>query len=79
MRFEQDCVRNICRCALVVVGAGGTTGHFIEVVREWIHCMWRIHFAGRVMGVQGRVQCHIKQVHLLGDGGVLFFWSVIPP
>ncbi len=44
----------------VVVGAGGKIGHHsINVVGEWIHCMW-IRFACGVMGVQGRVHCDVK-------------------
>jgi hypothetical protein len=32
-----------------------------------VHVLW-IRFADRVIGVQGRVHCHIKKVHHLGDG-----------
>jgi hypothetical protein len=34
-------------------------GHFIDIVREWVHVMW-IRYAGGLMGVQGRVHCHVK-------------------
>jgi hypothetical protein len=52
-------MRNLCSDAFVVVGKSGKMGHFIDLVGERIHFMWKL-FGGRVIRGQGRVHCHIK-------------------
>ncbi len=67
LHLQEDCMQNLYGGMFVVVGAGSKIGHFIDIVRKWVHVM-QICCADRVMGVQERAHCHVKQVHRLGDG-----------